>query len=173
MVTVNSDKMIKPFFTLINVLSTLGLLLCFTNLPHLLWDKPLLIQCQSFSKNQLPQNDSIKIEGIYQYTLYKSEAHASFYAQKFNGRKTASGDIFDNQKLTAAHRTLPFGTQLRVTNMANDQSVIVYVNDRGPFVKGREIDLTKKGFELLGAKRGQGQMRVTLEIVETLILEEE
>jgi rare lipoprotein A len=159
----------KPFFAFINSFGTLGLFLCFSNIPNLFWQTPFLVKCESFSDNHLPKNDSIKTDGIYQYSLYKKNVHASFYAQKFNGRKTASGDVFDNQKLTAAHRSLPFGTQLRVTNMANEQSIIVYVNDRGPFVKGREIDLSKKGFQLLGAKRGQGQMTVTIEIVETLL----
>lgn len=68
---------------------------------------------------------------------------ASFYADKFDGRKTANGEIFDQDKLTAAHRTYPFGTVVRVTNLSNDQSVVVRINDRGPFVKNRLIDLSK------------------------------
>lgn len=159
----------KPLFTFIYAFGTLGLFLYFSNTTHLFWQTPFLVSCQSAPNNHSVHNDSVKTEGIYQYSVYKKNVHASFYAQKFNGRKTSSGEIFDNQKLTAAHRTLPFGTQLRVTNMANDQSIIVYVNDRGPFVKGREIDITKKAFELLGAKRGQGQMTVTLEIVEVFL----
>ena len=69
------------------------------------------------------------------YKLYKENAHASYYHDKFNGRKTASGEKFDNNLYTAAHKTLKFGTKIRVTNTVNDSSVIVTVNDRGPFVK--------------------------------------
>lgn len=68
---------------------------------------------------------------------------ASFYGDQFNGRKTASGEIFNNSKMTAAHRTHPFGTRLKVTNIKNNKSVIVTVNDRGPVKSERLIDLTK------------------------------
>ncbi|WP_256009060.1 septal ring lytic transglycosylase RlpA family protein [Desertivirga xinjiangensis] len=69
---------------------------------------------------------------------------ASFYAKKFNGRRTASGEKFRSSKRTAAHRTLPFGTKVKVTNMKNGKSVKVRINDRGPFVAGRIIDLSRK-----------------------------
>ncbi len=69
---------------------------------------------------------------------------ASFYADKFNGRKTASGVIFRNSKKIAAHKTLPFGTKVKVTNLANGKSTKVVIQDRGPFVAGRVIDLSKK-----------------------------
>lgn len=68
---------------------------------------------------------------------------ASFYSDAFEGKKTASGDIYKSSKMTAAHRTLPFGTQVKVTNLSNNKSVTVTVNDRGPFVKDRIIDLSK------------------------------
>src|SRR5688572_26363731 len=67
---------------------------------------------------------------------------ASYYAAKYHGRKTASGEIFDMNKMTAAHRTLPFGERVRVTNLGNERSVVVVINDRGPFVKGRIIDVS-------------------------------
>lgn len=67
---------------------------------------------------------------------------ASYYADKFHGRKTANGEIFDMYKLTAAHKSLPFNTILEVTNQNNGQSVIVRVNDRGPYKKGRILDLS-------------------------------
>ena len=69
---------------------------------------------------------------------------ASFYADKFEGRTTASGEKYRHNKLTAAHKTLPFGTKVKVTNLSNGQSVKVRINDRGPFVQGRIIDLSKK-----------------------------
>lgn len=75
---------------------------------------------------------------------------ASFYADKFEGRPTASGEKYKHSKLTAAHKTLPFGTKVRVTNTANNQSVDVVINDRGPYVDGRVIDLSKSAAEKLG-----------------------
>lgn len=69
---------------------------------------------------------------------------ASYYADKFEGRKTASGVVFSQRRLTAAHKTLPFGTKVKVVNLANGRSVKVRINDRGPFVKGRIIDLSRK-----------------------------
>ncbi len=75
---------------------------------------------------------------------------ASYYADKFKGRKTASGEIFRQQKMTAAHKTLPFGTRVRVKNLKNGRTVKVRINDRGPFVKGRIIDLSKKAARRLG-----------------------
>jgi rare lipoprotein A len=74
----------------------------------------------------------------------------SFYADKFEGRPTASGEKFDQDKMTAAHRTLPFGTKVKVTNQANGRSVTVTVNDRGPFAAGRIIDVSKKAAKKLG-----------------------
>lgn len=117
-------------------------------------------------KNDSILNDSIKTEANYRFKLYKKGAHASYYHDKFTGRKTASGQIFDNQKYTAAHKKLPFGTKVRVTNEANDQSVMVTINDRGPFTKGREIDLSKKAFRDIAIHHGYGSMKVTIEIVE-------
>jgi len=74
---------------------------------------------------------------------------ASYYSDSFNGKKTANGEIFKNDKLTAAHQTLPFGTRVKVMNPQNGNSVKVRINDRGPFVKGRIIDLSKKAAEKL------------------------
>ncbi|RMF58956.1 MAG: septal ring lytic transglycosylase RlpA family protein [Calditrichaeota bacterium] len=75
---------------------------------------------------------------------------ASYYADKFHGRPTASGEPYDRNKLTAAHRTLPFGTRCRVTNLANGKSVIVRVNDRGPHVESRVIDLSYRAAKEIG-----------------------
>ncbi|MBR6494835.1 MAG: septal ring lytic transglycosylase RlpA family protein, partial [Prevotella sp.] len=75
---------------------------------------------------------------------------ASFYAHKFGGRKTASGERLHHDSLTCAHRTLPFGTKLRVKNPANGREVIVRVNDRGPFVRGRIVDLSRAAAQKLG-----------------------
>lgn len=109
--------------------------------------------------------DSLAIEGNFSYKLLNKRAHASFYAKKFNGRKTASGRIFHNDKLTAAHKKLPFGTKVRVTNERNGKSVIVEITDRGPFVKGREIDLSQSAFKAVAGVKAGGSVMVKLEIV--------
>ncbi|WP_017257033.1 septal ring lytic transglycosylase RlpA family protein [Pedobacter arcticus] len=86
---------------------------------------------------------------------------ASYYADKFNGRKTASGERFRNSKLTAAHKTLPFGTKVKVTNLRTGESVKVRINDRGPFVAGRIIDLSKKAARRIGIKdEGVGNVEI-------------
>ncbi|WP_143308717.1 septal ring lytic transglycosylase RlpA family protein [Chitinophaga vietnamensis] len=75
---------------------------------------------------------------------------ASFYGDSFDGKKTASGEIFHQNSMTAAHPSLPFGTKIRVTNIANGRSVKLKVNDRGPFTKGRIIDVSRKAAGKLG-----------------------
>jgi rare lipoprotein A len=112
--------------------------------------------------------DSIQTEGNYIFTLYKKSVHASYYADRFTGRKTASGALFDNQKYTAAHKILPFGTKVRVTNEATGKSTMVTINDRGPFTKGREIDLSKRAFQDIARHSGYGSMNVNIEIVEEI-----
>lgn len=90
---------------------------------------------------------------------------ASFYADKFEGVSTASGEKYRHNKLTGAHKTLPFGTKVKVTNTANNQSVIVTINDRGPWVEGRIIDLSKSAAESLGFVN-YGLADVQLEVVD-------
>lgn len=75
---------------------------------------------------------------------------ASYYVDKFQGRKTASGEKFRQGRMTAAHKTLPFGTKVKVTNLDNGKTIKVRINDRGPFVAGRIIDLSKKAARRLG-----------------------
>ena len=97
------------------------------------------------------------------WPLAVQQGLASYYGQEFHGRKTASGEIFDMQALTAAHRTLPFGTMVKVTNLKNSQSVIVKINDRGPFVEGRMIDLSQGAARKIGI---DGVEQVRLEIIQ-------
>lgn len=78
---------------------------------------------------------------------------ASYYADKFNGRRTANGEIFRQSKKTAANKTLPFGTIVKVKNLSNGRTVKVRINDRGPFVEGRIIDLSKKAAKKIGMIR--------------------
>lgn len=89
---------------------------------------------------------------------------ASYYAEKYNGRATASGEIFDMHQLTAAHPTLAFGTVVKVTNTENHRSVLVRVNDRGPFVTGRVIDLSLAAAQELQMLK-TGLAAVTVEVV--------
>ena len=89
---------------------------------------------------------------------------ASFYASKFQNRKTASGELFDNSSMTAAHKSLPFGTEVIVKNLNNGKSVKVKINDRGPFVKGRIIDLTRKAFSRI-ANLDKGVTKVEIRVV--------
>jgi rare lipoprotein A len=74
---------------------------------------------------------------------------ASYYADRFHGKSTASGEIYDRNKLTAAHLSLPFGTMVRVTNLVNEKQITVRVNDRGPYSENRIIDLSYKAMEAL------------------------
>jgi rare lipoprotein A len=97
---------------------------------------------------------------------FKRKAHASYYAEKFNGRRTASGKKYDSSKLTAAHKKLPFGTKVRVTNESNGKSVIVEITDRGPFVRGREIDLSRKAFMSIVGNKNSGMAIVTIEVLQ-------
>ena len=92
------------------------------------------------------------------------EGMASYYGAELAGNRTASGERFNPSALTAAHRTLPMGTKLRVTNKSNGKSVIVRVNDRGPFSKGRIIDVSKAAAQEIAMVRS-GTARVTLERV--------
>ena len=89
---------------------------------------------------------------------------ASFYSTKFNCRRTASGEKFNNGALTAAHLSLPFGSLVKVTNMRNGRTVVVRINDRGPHVKGRIIDLSKAAAKKIGIGHA-GTARVRLEVL--------
>lgn len=95
---------------------------------------------------------------------YTEHGIASFYAMKFLFRKTSSGERFNQLALTAAHRTLPFGTKVRVTNTKNNQSVIVKINDRGPFIDGRIIDLTRYAFSKI-ENTDSGIIDVKIEVI--------
>ena len=96
-----------------------------------------------------------------------AETYASYYGEAFNGRPTSSGEVFDMNAYTAAHKTLPFGTFLEVTNLENGKKVVVRVNDRGPFVANREIDLSKAAAESLGMI-SRGITRVSIKKVDSL-----
>ena len=111
------------------------------------------------SHNELPvQQTSGKI-------LLTLEGIASYYANDFHGKQTSNGEIFDMNALTAAHRTFPFGTKVRVTNLENNKIVVVRVNDRGPFKEGRMMDLSMAAAKEIDLIR-TGTARVRLEVLE-------
>ncbi len=95
---------------------------------------------------------------------YTEQGVASFYAMKFQFRKTASGERFNQLALSGAHKTLPLGTKVRVTNLRNNRSVIVRINDRGPFIDGRIIDLSRYAFSKIGDTE-KGLLNVRIEVV--------
>jgi rare lipoprotein A len=96
---------------------------------------------------------------------YTETGKASFYADKHTSEKTASGELYSPELKTAAHRTLPLGSKIKVTNVDNGKSVDVTVNDRGPFVKGRIVDLSKSAFSSIGSL-SSGVISVQLEVIE-------
>ena len=102
------------------------------------------------------------MKSVSQGTKYRGKA--SFYAEDFHGKKTSNGEVFDMYGLTAAHQTLPFNTWLEVKNLANGRTVIVRVNDRGPFVDGRIIDLS------YGAAKEIGMLQTGVQEVEIVVL---
>lgn len=104
-------------------------------------------------KEEAPNAEGPKVEQV---------GNASWYGPAHDGKETASGEAFDQRKLTAAHRTLPFGTKAVVTNLETGKSVAVTINDRGPYVKGRKIDLSHAAARQIGMSR-TGVAKVKIE----------
>lgn len=92
-------------------------------------------------------------------------SYASYYHDKFNGKRTASGEVFSNKKFTADHRTLKFGTKVKVTNPKNGESVVVTINDRGPFHSSRALDLSKAAFDEIGSI-SSGTMPIEYQVID-------
>lgn len=125
-------------------------------LRRLLGDAPPIARIEG-----LPEPTAVGQVGIVTSTL---TGMASWYGPGFHGRRSASGEVFNQNDLTAAHRTLPFGTRVRVTNLSTGQSVVVRINDRGPFGHGRVIDLSAAAAGNIGI-RASGVGRVQLEVL--------
>lgn len=135
------------------------------NLPLKLVDKTKVTDSISkFYTNLILEENQDLLSG--KVKAYKAQVTVSYYADKFNGRRTASGQIYDSKKFTAAHKTLPFGTRLRVTNLSNNKSVEVVVNDRGPFSKGKELDISKAAFVAVAESIRSGVIQANIDIVE-------
>ena len=94
----------------------------------------------------------------------KLSGMVSWYADKFHGQKTSSGELYNKNELTAAHRTLPFGTKVKVTNIKNGKSVVVKINDRGPHSKSRVLDLSRAAFTEIGSINA-GVLNIEMEVV--------
>lgn len=116
-----------------------------------------------------------QVEGVWYYPKadyrYNETGIASWYGPGFHGKRTANGEVYDENGLTAAHKTLPMPSLVRVTNLENGRSIEVRVNDRGPFEAGRVIDMTRRGAQLLGfIDRGTARVRVEIMAEESQLL---
>jgi rare lipoprotein A len=142
----------------IAVSGPLFLLLCIVAVVNTAMRSSTPVQARpSQTSSTAPVATSVKGAGIV--------GVASYYGFKYQGRPTASGETFDMHQLTAAHPSYPFGTRVKVTSLANNRSVIVRVNDRGPFVKGRIIDLSEGAAQELDMIQS-GLAEVKLEILD-------
>lgn len=125
----------------------------------------LLCACISDRRFSRTSPESRFISQPSEQNLRILEGVSSYYGPKFHGKLTANGETFDMYKMTAAHKTLPFGTKIKVTNLDNNKNVVVVINDRGPFVKNRILDLSfgaAKRIDMIGS----GTARVRIEILE-------
>jgi hypothetical protein len=122
------------------------------------------VGCSATARRPLPPPEPRlpSISSTPSSTSPSQVAVASWYGPGFEGRKTASGERFNSQEMTAAHRTLPLGSHVTVTNLDNGKSVRVRINDRGPYIRGRSIDLSRGAARRIGLeKRGVGRVRIT------------
>lgn len=162
-------KIFIGFSFLLLCLSILPLSTCsrhrYLDLPSIeVTDEPAKVSApieQSSVEEQIP-SISAKENSTNQKVEY---GKASYYADKFQGKRTASGELYDRNRLTAAHRTLPFGTLCRVTNLTSKKSVTVRINDRGPHVKGRIIDLSYEAMRLIDGLSA-GEIEVMVKVLE-------
>jgi rare lipoprotein A len=126
------------------------------------------VQGQSRSSGGYKIGEPYQVKGVWYYPKedfgYDETGIASWYGPGFHAETTANGEIFDQNELTGAHKTLPMPSLVRVTNLDNGRSIIVRINDRGPFVPGRIIDLSRRGAQLLGFE-GQGSAKVRVAIL--------
>lgn len=127
------------------------------------------------SKGYYKVGNAYQIQGVWYYPKeewdYRETGIASWYGPGFHGKNTANGEVFDENALTAAHRTLPMPSIVRVTNLDNGRSIVVRVNDRGPFAHGRIIDMSRRSAQLLGFMN-KGTAKVRVELMESESLQE-
>lgn len=130
---------------------------------HIVYGKLLTVIVLMVCAFQLQAQQSV-VDSVWK-PMYRDTGYASYYASKFEGRRTANGERYRKKYFTAAHRTLPFGTLVKVTNPRNKKWVIVRINDRGPHHKKRIIDLSYKAAKHLGLVKGKGIVKVYIEEV--------
>ncbi len=124
---------------------------------------PTLAQAQ-IAEPESAEPESVEPDGPELDVVDTFDGHASFYASRFRGRRTASGERYDPGELTAAHRSLPFGTWVRVFSLHSGQEVLVRINDRGPFVRGRVIDISRAAAQALNMVHA-GTHRVRVDVL--------
>ena len=126
----------------------------------------MLSACDGKAKRETSKQDNSTYKTIDKNLSYglHEEGMASYYANKFQGRPTASGVLYDKDSLTAAHKSLPFGTKVKVTMLSTHKSVIIRINDRGPFSKKRVVDLSYRAAKELGLLQA-GVAKVKLEVL--------
>lgn len=118
-----------------------------------------------YSKNKDSKKENVDVYYNLSSSLETDAGYASYYADDFDGRQTANGETFNMYEFTAAHRTYPFNTMIRVTNISNNKSIIVRINDRGPFVDNRIIDLSL-GSAMQLDMVDSGVQKVQLDVIE-------
>lgn len=151
----------RSTYALLSVLMSLVLLGCSSTPRFAERDE----QKSTKGQQQSDKSNEQRTHSATEKVLLTVEGIASYYADDFHGKQTSNGETFDMNAFTAAHRTFPFGTKIRVTNLANNKSVIVRVNDRGPFKEGRIMDLSLKAAKIIDLIR-TGTGRVRLEVLE-------
>ncbi|WP_313383888.1 septal ring lytic transglycosylase RlpA family protein [Chishuiella sp.] len=139
-------------------------------------DRATIITASEKRTGSVVDNDTIKndtlsnekeVDDFIENSAHKiSTGVVSWYGGKFHGRQTASGEKYDKHELTAAHKSLPFGTKVKVTNIRNGKSVVVEINDRGPYVKSRVLDLSQAAFDEIG-HTNTGVMQVEYEVLKS------
>lgn len=136
------------------------------------FEPPMLIEGDTLSEiNKVllaQENESdVTVEAEPKLKVHRTKTKATYYADKFHGKKTANGDVFSQTKLTAAHNTLPFGTLVKVTNLKNGKSVIVKINDRGKLGKNVTLDLSKSAIKEISPNYNKhGVIDVKVEILQ-------
>jgi rare lipoprotein A len=163
LITVNA-ALVSKMQTSFNCIAYSLLLAIFIVISPTLFAKQLAAKDMSFLE-EVKHNQSVKFNQQIQFRSKPVIGIASFYSDKFNGKRTASGEKFNNSAMTAAHKTLPFGSRVEVTNLRNKKSVVVRINDRGPHIKGRNIDLSKAAARQIGLGH-HGTAKVRLQILD-------
>jgi rare lipoprotein A len=152
----------------LNLIIVLGVAGCAETQLAIHGAKRFIDKSDKVYKAQYKIGKPYQIQGVWYYPeedyQYDASGIASWYGTKFHGRKTANGEIYDMNELTAAHRTLPMPSYVRVTNLENGRSLILLVNDRGPFARGRIIDISRRGSQLLNFQK-QGTARVRVQVL--------